>query len=130
MLPCCEGSVWLILDMSYFLGTVLLAKSLADFSFDSPCSCDSSRNFSALVLKVTCYDLLFLVQRAVCTLQHNSLDPYGEIERLFSSSIGFGLALAEICQTFGQQQCQEDMTCPKSTTQSLHNMVTSLFGNI
>jgi hypothetical protein len=29
---------------------------------------------------------------------------------------GFGLALAEICQTCGQQQCHEDMACPKSAT--------------
>jgi hypothetical protein len=43
---------------------------------------------------------------------------------------GFGLALAEICQTFGQQQCQEGMTCPKSATHSLHSMITSLIGPI
>jgi hypothetical protein len=38
----------------------------------------------------------------------------------------FGLALADICQTFGQQQYQEGMACPKSAiTHSLHIMVTS-----
>jgi hypothetical protein len=39
----------------------------------------------------------------------------------------FRLALAEIeiCQTFvGQQQCQDGMACPKSATQSLHDMET------
>jgi hypothetical protein len=71
--------------------------------------------------------------------------------------LGFGLVPAEICQTafwsatvpkghgmskishawlksaklpFGQQQCQEDMACPKSAIQSLDNMVTSLIGPI
>jgi hypothetical protein len=42
----------------------------------------------------------------------------------------FGLALAEICQTFGQRQCHEGMVCPKSATQSIHNIVTSLIGPI
>ena len=49
---------------------------------------------------------------------------------LAANNLGFGLALAEICQTFGQRQCQEGMACPKSATHSLHNMVTSLNGPI
>jgi hypothetical protein len=37
---------------------------------------------------------------------------------LAANNLGFiGLALAEICQTFGQQQCQEGMACSKSATQ-------------
>jgi hypothetical protein len=27
-----------------------------------------------------------------------------------ANNLGFGLALAGICHTFGQQQCQEDMS--------------------
>jgi hypothetical protein len=38
--------------------------------------------------------------------------------------------LAEICQTFGQRQCNADMACPKSATHSLLNIVTSLIGPI
>jgi hypothetical protein len=40
--------------------------------------------------------------------------------------------LADICQTYGQQQCQEGMACPKSAiTHSLHIMViSSLIGPI
>ena len=49
---------------------------------------------------------------------------------LAANNLGFGLALAEICQIFGRRQCQEGMTCQKSTTHSLHNMVTSLIGPI
>ena len=45
-----------------------------------------------------------------------------------ANNLGFGLALAEICQTFGQQQCHMDMACPKSATQSLPSIVTSLIG--
>jgi hypothetical protein len=45
--------------------------------------------------------------------------------------LGFGLALAEICQTFGQQQSHDEgMACPKSATQSIHNIVISLIGPI
>jgi hypothetical protein len=61
--------------------------------------------------------------RAFITWQHHSLDPYGgnAMVQQWSFSgyiqpwIWFGLALAEICQSFGQQQCH-----PKSATQSLH----------
>ena len=49
---------------------------------------------------------------------------------LAANNLGFGLALAEICQTFGQQLCQETMGCIKSSSQSLHNMATSLIGPI
>jgi hypothetical protein len=35
---------------------------------------------------------------------------------LAANNLGFGLALAEISQTFGQQQCNSDMACPKSST--------------
>jgi hypothetical protein len=48
-----------------------------------------------------------------------------------SNNLRFGSALAEICQqTYGfvQRQCQEGTTGPKSDTQSIHNMVTSLIG--
>jgi hypothetical protein len=47
---------------------------------------------------------------------------------LASNNLGFGfsLALAEISQPFGQQQCHMDMACPKSATQSLPIIVTSL----
>jgi hypothetical protein len=50
---------------------------------------------------------------------HHSLDPYRGNEMvqqcwflgvLVSYFFGIGLALAEICQTFGQRQYQEDMT--------------------
>jgi predicted Na+-dependent transporter len=54
----------------------------------------------------------------------------GLIGVLGAKNLGFGFALAEICQTFGQQQCEESMACPKSDPQSLHNMVTSLIGAI
>jgi hypothetical protein len=47
---------------------------------------------------------------------------------LAANNLRFGLALAEICQTFGQQQCCRDTACPKSATHSLHNMATSLIG--
>ncbi len=46
----------------------------------------------------------------------------GFLHVLAANILGFGLALAEICQTFGQRQCQEGMACPKPTTQSLHKM--------
>jgi hypothetical protein len=46
------------------------------------------------------------------------------------NNIGFGLALAEICQTFGKQKCQGDMVCSKSALKSLLNNVTSLIGSI
>jgi hypothetical protein len=49
---------------------------------------------------------------------------------LAANNLGFGLTLAEICQTFGQQQCQEGMACLKLFLQSLHSMVTSLIGPI
>jgi hypothetical protein len=50
---------------------------------------------------------------------------------LAANNLGFiGLALSEICQTFGQQPCQEGMACPKSATHSIHSMVTSLIGPI
>ena len=54
----------------------------------------------------------------------------GLLALLVASNLGLGLALAVICQTFGQQQCQEGMVCPKSAPHSLHNMVTSLIGPI
>jgi hypothetical protein len=38
------------------------------------------------------------------------------------------ILLAEICQAYGKQQCHLDMACPKSATQSLLNIVTSLIG--
>ena len=42
-----------------------------------------------------------------------------------ANNLGFGLALAEICQTsFGKQQSHGGMACPKSATQSLLNIVT------
>ena len=44
----------------------------------------------------------------------------GMLGVLPASNLGFGLALAEICQTFGQRQCQEGMTCPNSAPHSLH----------
>jgi hypothetical protein len=46
------------------------------------------------------------------------------------NNIGFGLALAEICQYFGQQKFQGGIACPKSVMQSLLNIVTSLIGSI
>jgi hypothetical protein len=49
---------------------------------------------------------------------------------LAANNLGFGLALAGISQTFGQQQCNRDMACPKSATQSLLNIVTSLIRSI
>jgi nitrous oxide reductase accessory protein NosL len=51
---------------------------------------------------------------------------------LAANNLGFGfsLALAEISQTFGEQQCLADMACPKSATQSLPSIVTSLIGPI
>ena len=49
---------------------------------------------------------------------------------LAANSLGFGLALAEICQTFGQRQRQEGMVCPKSAPHNLLNMVSSLIGPI
>jgi hypothetical protein len=50
---------------------------------------------------------------------------------LAANNLGFGLALAKISQTFGQQQqCHTDMACPKSATQSLPSIVTSLIGPI
>ena len=36
----------------------------------------------------------------------------GMLGGLTANDLGVGLALAEICQTFGQRQCQEDMACP------------------
>jgi hypothetical protein len=52
----------------------------------------------------------------------------GSLGVLAANNLGFGLALAEICQTFAfcQRQCQEDMTCPKLATQNFPSMVTSL----
>ena len=48
---------------------------------------------------------------------------------LAANNLGFGLAVAEMCcQTLGQQQCHGGMECPKSATQSLLNIVTSLIG--
>ena len=53
------------------------------------------------------------------------------LDVLAANVLGFGLALLpEICQTFGKRQCQTDMACPKSATQSLLNIVTSLIGPI
>ena len=54
----------------------------------------------------------------------------GFLALLAANNLGFGLALAEICQTSGEHQCQEGMACPKSATHSLHNMVTSFIGPI
>ena len=55
----------------------------------------------------------------------------GFLALLAASNLGFGLALAEIlCQTFGQQQCQEGMACPKSATQSPRSITTPLIGPI
>ena len=55
----------------------------------------------------------------------------GFIGVLAANNLGFGLALAEICQTFGQRQCHDiGMACPKSATQGLHSMVTLLIGPI
>jgi hypothetical protein len=47
-----------------------------------------------------------------------------------ANNLDFGLALAEICQPFYQPQCNKDMACPKSATQSLLKIVTSLSGPI
>jgi hypothetical protein len=52
----------------------------------------------------------------------------GYLGVLAANKVVFGLGVAEICQTFCQQQYQEGTTCPKSPTQSLHSMVTSLIG--
>jgi hypothetical protein len=49
---------------------------------------------------------------------------------LTTMNLGFCLALAEICQTFGQQQRQEGMVSPNLASQSLLNMATSLIGPI
>ncbi len=49
---------------------------------------------------------------------------------LATNNLDFGLALGEICQTYGQWQCQGNMACQKSDTQSLFNIVTSLIGPI
>jgi hypothetical protein len=46
------------------------------------------------------------------------------------NNLGFGLALAQICQTFGKQKCQGDMVCSKSALKSLLNNVTLLIGSI
>jgi hypothetical protein len=54
----------------------------------------------------------------------------GFLAVLVAINLGFGFTLAEFRQPFGQQQCQEVMACPKSATQSLHNMATSLIGSI
>ena len=55
----------------------------------------------------------------------------GFLAYMATNILGFGLALAEICQTFGQQQqSQEGIVCPKSAPQSIHSMVTSLIGPI
>jgi hypothetical protein len=47
---------------------------------------------------------------------------------LAANDLGFGLSLAKTChcQTFGKCQCNIDMACPKSATQSRFNIVTSL----
>jgi hypothetical protein len=50
--------------------------------------------------------------------------------RLQTSFVLAWLWLKSAKLTFGQQQCQEDMACPKSAMQCLHNMVTSLIGLI
>jgi hypothetical protein len=49
---------------------------------------------------------------------------------LAARNLGFGWALAEICQTFdfGKQQCHRGMSRPKSATQSLLDIATSLIG--
>jgi hypothetical protein len=52
------------------------------------------------------------------------------LDVLALNNIGFGLALAQICQTFGKQKCQGDMVCPKSALKSLLDIVTSLIGPI
>jgi hypothetical protein len=67
--------------------------------------------------------------RAFSTLSHHSLDSYGGKEMVqqqchacvcwLENNLDFGLALAEICQPFCQPQCNKDMACPKSATQSL-----------
>ena len=49
---------------------------------------------------------------------------------LAANNLGFGLAPAEICQTFGQRQCKELMACPKSASYSLVDIVPSLIGPI
>jgi hypothetical protein len=46
------------------------------------------------------------------------------------NNLGFGLALTGICQIFDQRQCNANMTCPKSATQSLLNIVPPLIGPI
>jgi hypothetical protein len=54
------------------------------------------------------------------------------LDVLGANNLGFGLALAEICQTtVGQRhQCHRDMVPPKSVTQGLLNIVTTLIGPI
>jgi hypothetical protein len=44
---------------------------------------------------------------------------------LAAINLGFGLAVAEICQPLDQQQSHRGMACPKSATQSLLNIVIS-----
>jgi hypothetical protein len=73
--------------------------------------------------------------------EHGNITHWTHIEemRWFSSNMlsvlavrkrGFGYALAQICQTFGQQKCHREMTCSKSALKSLLNIVTSLTGPI
>jgi hypothetical protein len=47
---------------------------------------------------------------------------------LAANLLGFGLALAEICHTFGQPD--EDMSCLNPVPKKLLNIVTSLIGPI
>jgi membrane-anchored glycerophosphoryl diester phosphodiesterase (GDPDase) len=72
--------------------------------------------------------------------QHHSLDSSGENEMVQQWFLGvtwlqtsfvlawFWLKSAKL--TFGQQQCQEDMACPKLSMQSFHSMISSLNGPI
>ena len=49
---------------------------------------------------------------------------------LAANNLGFAWLWLESAKLFGQRQCQGDMACPKSATQSLLNIVTSLIGPI
>jgi hypothetical protein len=46
------------------------------------------------------------------------------------NKLGFGLALAEVCQNFVKRQCHRGVAYPKSATQSPLNISTSLIGPI
>jgi hypothetical protein len=65
-------------------------------------------------------------------MEEMKLSSSGFIGALAANILGFGSAVAEeIFRTFGQQHYQEGMACPRSTTQSLHNiMAKSLIGPI